>query len=66
MASRLYPSERRAFRYSKATMLLAACAEVLEARGEPARANELLSRFREGFPQHRAFQAELDEALRRR
>jgi hypothetical protein len=49
--------------YGKAALLLAACAEVLQRRGQQARAQEFLRRFREEFPRHSAFQAELDEAL---
>ena len=49
--------------YGKAALLLAACAEVLQRRGQPARAEELLHRFREEFPRHSAFQAELGAAL---
>ncbi len=49
--------------YAKAAVLLAACAEVLWLHGEQARGNLLLAGFREGFRRHRAFQAELDEAV---
>ncbi|MFY0583094.1 hypothetical protein ACN28S_60295 [Cystobacter fuscus] len=35
--------------YGKAALLLAACAEVLQRRGQPARAQEFLRRFREEF-----------------
>ncbi|WNG13687.1 hypothetical protein [Cystobacter fuscus] len=49
--------------YGKAALLLAACAEVLQRRGQPARAQEFLRRFREEFPRHSAFQAELDAAM---
>ncbi|HEX5751993.1 MAG TPA: hypothetical protein VFZ09_37585 [Archangium sp.] len=52
--------------YGKAALLLAACAEVLQRRGQPARAPELLHRFREEFPRHSAFQAELDAAMHQR
>ena len=52
--------------YDKAAVLLAACAEVLWLRGEEARGNVLLAGFREGFRRHRAFQAELDAAVRPR
>ncbi|OJH36062.1 hypothetical protein [Cystobacter ferrugineus] len=49
--------------YDKAALLLAACAEVLQRRGQPTRAQEFLRRFREEFPRHSAFQAELDTAM---
>lgn len=49
--------------YGKAAVLLAACAEVLWLLGEQARGNLLLAGFRESFRRHRAFQAELDEAV---
>jgi hypothetical protein len=52
--------------YGKAALLLAACAEVLQGRGQPARAQELVRRLREEFPRHSAFQEELDAALHRR
>ncbi|QRN97383.1 hypothetical protein JRI60_52040 [Archangium violaceum] len=51
--------------YDKAAVLLTACAEVLWLRGEEGRGNVLLAGFREGFRRHRAFQAELDEAVGR-
>jgi hypothetical protein len=56
-------SRKHRHSYDKAAVLLAACAEVLWLRGEEARGNVLLAGFREGFRRHRAFQAELDEAL---
>jgi hypothetical protein len=49
--------------YGKAAVLLAASAEVLWLLGEQARGNLLLAGFRESFRRHRAFQAELDEAV---
>ncbi|QRK10998.1 hypothetical protein JQX13_13560 [Archangium violaceum] len=49
--------------YGKAAVLLAACAEILWLLGEQARGNLLLAGFRESFRRHRAFQAELDEAV---
>ncbi|WNG42782.1 hypothetical protein F0U60_00700 [Archangium minus] len=49
--------------YGKAAVLLVACAEVLWLLGEQARGNLLLAGFRESFRRHRAFQAELDEAV---
>jgi hypothetical protein len=52
--------------YGKAALLLAACAEVLRRREEPERAQQMLRRFREEFPRHSAFQAELDAAVHRR
>ncbi len=52
--------------YGKAALLLAACAEVLQRRGQQARAQEFARRFREEFPRHSAFQEELDAALHRR
>ncbi|HYO53258.1 hypothetical protein [Archangium sp.] len=52
--------------YGKAALLLAACAEVLQRRGQQTRAQEFPRRFREEFPRHSAFQEELDAALHRR
>ncbi|PTL77024.1 hypothetical protein [Vitiosangium sp. GDMCC 1.1324] len=49
--------------YGKAATLLVASAEVLWLQGEQARGNLLLAGFRESFRRHRAFQAELDEAV---
>ncbi len=56
-------SRQRRRSYDKAAVLLAACAEVLWLRGEEGRGNVLLAGFREGFRRHRAFQAELDQAV---
>lgn len=52
--------------YGKAALLLAACAEVLQGRGQPARAQELVRQLREEFPRHSAFQEEVEAALHRR
>jgi hypothetical protein len=51
--------------YEKAAILITACAEVLDLRGEKDQANGLLSAVRNRFPRHRAFQAELNSAIRR-
>ena len=51
--------------YAKAAVLLAACAEVLRLRGQPAEADALVDRARRRFHRHHAFQRELDAALRR-
>jgi hypothetical protein len=61
-ASTLVSRQRRRS-YDKAAVLLAAGAEVLWLRGEEGRGNVLLAGFREGFRRHRAFQAELDQAV---
>jgi len=50
--------------YDKAAMLTAACAETLRLRGEKAQASALLIAVRERFPRHRAFQSELNGAVR--
>ncbi len=52
--------------YDKAAVLTAACAETLRLRGDGAAASALVSAVRERFPRHRAFQAEMESALRRR
>ncbi len=51
--------------YDKAAVLTAACAEVLRLRGEPEAARRLISDVRGRFPRHRAFQAEMEGAVRR-
>jgi hypothetical protein len=50
--------------YPKAAMLLAGCAEALRLRGEDRQAQALLTQVRQQFPRHRAFQSELDAAVR--
>jgi len=51
--------------YGKAAQLIAACAEVWQARGQTAEAEAVLSDARERYPRHRAFQSELDLAMER-
>ncbi len=51
--------------YDKAAVLTAACAEVLRLRGDKAASETLVSDVRARFPRHRAFQSEMDSALRR-
>lgn len=51
--------------YDKAAVLTAACAEALRLRGDKEAANALVSQVRNSFPRHRAFQSELNTALRR-
>jgi hypothetical protein len=48
----------------KAAILTAACAEVLRARGDKGAADTFVNEIRNRFPRHRAFQAELETALR--
>jgi hypothetical protein len=50
--------------YDKAAVLTVACAEVLRLRGDQAAADALVNDVRGRFPRHRAFQAEMDNALR--
>lgn len=56
--------------YGKAATLIAACAEVLQSRGNAPEADAILEDVRNRFPRHRSFQAELsaatDEMKRRR
>jgi hypothetical protein len=52
--------------YHKAAMLITACAEVLELRGEKDQTDALLSAVRNRFPRHRAFQSELNSANKRK
>ncbi|MBU0495051.1 MAG: hypothetical protein KKA73_25345, partial [Chloroflexi bacterium] len=52
--------------YGQAAVLIVAGAEVLRRRGDPTAAEALVSAVRQRFPRHRAFQAEMDTALRRR
>ena len=49
--------------YDKAAVLTVACAEVLRLRGNQAAADALVNDVRRRFPRHRAFQAEMDNAL---
>jgi hypothetical protein len=51
--------------YDKAALLTVACAEVLRLRGDKGAADTLVSEVRDRFPRHRAFQSELETALRR-
>jgi hypothetical protein len=52
--------------YSRAAVLVAACAEALRFRGQDKKADRLLSDIRNQYPRHRAFQAELNAAIQRR
>jgi hypothetical protein len=52
--------------YDKAAVLTVACAEALRLRGEQEKAGSFVRETRERFPRHRAFQAEMDRALRER
>jgi hypothetical protein len=49
--------------YNKAAVLTTACAEVLRLRGNQTAADALVNDVRSRFPRHRAFQAEMDNAL---
>jgi hypothetical protein len=51
--------------YNKAAVLTVACAEVLRLREDWTAADALVNEVRKRFPRHRAFQAEMDEALQR-
>jgi len=51
--------------YDKAAVLTVACAEVLRLRGDKAAADALVGEVRNRFPRHRAFQSEIETALRR-
>lgn len=51
--------------YDKAALLLAACAELLRLLGKAQEAAALLDDVRQRFPRHRAFQTELQAAVRR-
>jgi hypothetical protein len=51
--------------YDKAALLLAACAELLRLLGKAQEAAALLDTVRQRFPRHRAFQTELQAAVRR-
>ncbi len=51
--------------YNKAAVLTVACAEVLQLRGNQTAADALVNDVRSRFPRHRAFQAEMETALRR-
>jgi len=52
--------------YDKAAVLTVACAETLRLRGDDGAARALVRETRDRFPRHRAFQAEMDRALRGR
>jgi len=52
--------------YWKAATLITACAEVLKTRGEERKGQSMIDEIRNKFPRHRAFQAELREAIARR
>ena len=49
--------------YDKAAVLTVACAEVLQLRGDQTAAGALVKDVRSRFPRHRAFQAEMKNAL---
>ena len=51
--------------YDKAALLLAACTELLRLQGKAQQAAGLLDDVRQRFPRHRAFQTELQAAVRR-
>jgi hypothetical protein len=51
--------------YDRAAVLTVACAEALRLRGDEAAASTLVSDVRSRFPRHRAFQSEMESALRR-
>jgi len=51
--------------YDKAALLLAACAESLRLLGKAQEATALLDEVRQRFPRHRAFQTEVQAAIRR-
>ena len=51
--------------YDKAALLLAACAELLRLLDKAQEAAALLDDVRQRFPRHRAFQTELQAAVRR-
>jgi hypothetical protein len=50
--------------YNKAAVLTVACAEVLRLRGNQTAADALVNDVRSRFPRHRAFQREMETALR--
>jgi hypothetical protein len=50
--------------YNKAAVLTVACAEVLRLRGNQRAADTLVNDVRSRFPRHRAFQREMETALR--
>ncbi len=50
--------------YDKAAVLTVACAEVLRLRGDRAAADALVNDVRSRFPRHRAFQAEMERAIK--
>lgn len=52
--------------YHKAARITVACGEVLRLRGETTAASRFVSEIKDQFPRHRAFQAELKQALQRR
>ena len=51
--------------YDRAAVLLAACAETLQLRGNDREAHALLDEVRQQFPRHRAFQTEVKAAVQR-
>jgi outer membrane biogenesis lipoprotein LolB len=51
--------------YDRAAVLLAACAETLQLRGNDREAHALLDEVRQRFPRHRAFQTEVKAAVQR-
>jgi hypothetical protein len=51
--------------YDKAALLLAACVELLRRLGQAQEAAARLDEARERFARHRAFQIELQAAVRR-
>jgi hypothetical protein len=52
--------------YDKAANVTVACAEMLRLRGEPGEADRFVDDIRTRFPRHRAFQAELKAALKKK
>jgi hypothetical protein len=56
-------SEQHRGSYYKAAMLIAACAEVLQLRGDRKAADAIVEDTRNRFPRHRAFQSELNAAI---
>lgn len=49
--------------YGKSAEVVAACAEVYQARGQVADATSLIQRVRDAYPRHRAFQDALNRAI---
>jgi hypothetical protein len=52
--------------YDRAAVLMVACAETIELRGDQATADALVEEIRTRFPRHSAFQRELGKALQRK